>query len=185
VYPSAISSARIFALLGRSYLDPGGSGATQFIANNGSVIRREVYLAHPLPEDLGPFSARIQSQAVLGDGHMLWFDAGIEIEHEYAGWNMEVDIRRHLGWCTIATRLKDASLPYAALIRVGVAALPLVWFGKLINIWRDAIRCFRAYGVRAYEMPYVLVLGTVLSFVEIPGMWRAWMRQPLRGSAYR
>src|SRR4030095_14442408 len=74
VYPGRNRSERVLGLLSRAYLDPGRAGPIRYACNNHSVWKRDVYLRHPLPESLGPFSSRIQSESLLRQGHLLWFD---------------------------------------------------------------------------------------------------------------
>lgn len=185
VYPGADLQERILGLLSRSYIDPGAAGPTKFLTNNGVVFRTDVYRKHNLPEHLGAFAGRMQCEAILRDGHHLWFDPSIRIVHQFEGWPMEADIRRNLGWCTVATRLDDPRMPYAGLVRLGAAALPLVWLGKLVNIWRDTLRCRAAYDVRWAELPLALAIGFRVSLMEIPGMWLAYQGKIVEKTAYR
>lgn len=176
---------RLLALLSRSFLDPGGTGETIYLSNNCGVIRREDYLRHPLPEKMGAFSARIQSDRLLREGRKFWYDRSIVVVHEFEGWGMERDIRRNIGWGTVATRLEEPNLPYAGLVRLGPAAIPLIWAGKQWNSWMDCFRCFGQYRVKWYELPAALVLSCVVIGMELPGMWQAYQKRHLVGTAYR
>lgn len=176
---------RLLALLSRSFLDPGRTGETMYLSNNCGVIRREDYLRHPLPEQLGAFSARIQSDRLLREGRKFWFDRSILVVHEFEGWGMERDIRRNIGWGTVATRLEDPQLPYAGLVRVGMGAIPVVWAGKQWNSWMDCLRCFGQYKVKWYELPAAFLLSCVVISMELPGMWLAYQRKGLGETAYR
>jgi glycosyltransferase involved in cell wall biosynthesis len=184
-YEGSALLVRLLALLSRSFLDPGGTGETIYLSNNCGVIRRQDYLRHPLPEKLGAFSARIQSDRLLREGRKFWYDRSILVVHEFEGWGMERDIRRNIGWGTVATRLEDSQLPFAGLVRLGPAAIPLIWAGKQWNSWVDCFRCFEPYRVRWYELPAALLLSMVVIAMEIPGMWLAYQRKPLTGTAYR
>jgi glycosyltransferase involved in cell wall biosynthesis len=184
-YEGAELMVRLLALLSRSFLDPGGTGETRYLSNNCGVIRREDYLRHPLPEKLGPFSARIQSEGLLREGKTFWFDRSILVMHEFEGWGMERDIRRNIGWGTVSTRLEDPQLPYAGLVRLGVLAIPVIWAGKQWNSWIDCLRCLGQYRVKWYELPAALLLSCVVISMEIPGMWLAYQRKRLAGTAYR
>lgn len=184
-YEGTALMVRLLALLSRSFLDPGRTGETMYLSNNCGVIRREDYLRHPLPEHLGAFSARIQSDGLLREGKKFWFDRSIWVVHEFEGWGMERDIRRNIGWGTVATRLEDPQLPYAGLIRLGVVAIPAIWAGKQWNSWMDCFRCFGQYRVKWYELPTALLLSFVVISMEVPGMWLAYQRRQLVGTAYR
>ena len=70
-YEGQSLDTRVLALLTRSYLDPGVRGETPFVSNNAGAFRREIFLKYPLPESLGAFSSRIQSEAMKRDGCVL------------------------------------------------------------------------------------------------------------------
>ena len=176
---------RVLALLSRSYLDPGIRGETSFVANNAGAFRRDVFLAHLLPEELGAFSSRIQSEAMRRDGCILWFEPGMRVVHEFEGWSMEADIRRNIGYGTIATRLAEPKMPHASLIRMGMLATPVVAAGKLLNSWSDCIRCGSAYGVRWFELPVAMGAAVIVNLMEIPGMLAAYRRGSIQETAYR
>jgi hypothetical protein len=78
---------------------------------------------------------------------------------------MEKDIRRNSGW--------------------GTVAIPAFWAGKLWDAWRAAVRCRGHYGIGWHEMPAALGLAVVVVSREVPGMWRAYRREPLTETAYR
>jgi len=180
-------SERVLSLLSRSYLDPGRTEVThtQFISNNNAGFRRAVFLTHPLPTDAGPFAARMQSEAILRSGGQLLFEPRMRAVHDFAGWAMEGDIRRNGGYGTIITRLRDRSLPYAWLTRLGYASIPLFVAGKILNSWSDCIRCGRHYGVRWYELPAAFCLAVVVHLMEIPGMVSAFHGREITATAYR
>lgn len=185
VYPDQSFSARICALLARSYLDPGRAGVTHFIAINNCAFRRSAYLAHPLPTDIGTFSSRTQSEMLIRDGWTLWFDPDIEVIHDFEGWAMEADLRRNAGHGTVITRLADASLPYAWLARLGPVSILPILAGKVIDSWRDCVRCGRLYGVSWYAVPVAMVLSVGLHALEVPGMLRAFRGTGLKESFFR
>lgn len=176
---------RVLCLLSRSYLDPGRAGETVFASNNAVGFRRAVYLAHPLPETLGAFAARIQSESIRRDGGLLWFEPRMRVVHEFEGWPMEADIRKNIGYGTVATRLAEPWMPYASLVRLGIAAAPVIAGAKLVNSWRDCVRCGSAYGVRWYEMPFALAAAVAVNAMEIPGMLAAYRGRSVGSSAYR
>jgi glycosyltransferase involved in cell wall biosynthesis len=176
---------RVLALLSRSYLDPGRAGPTRFISNNNAGWKRAVYLAHPLPEDSGPFAARMQSEAVLRDGGRLLFDPEIRTVHEFEGWRMETDIRRNAGYGSVITRIRDPRMPHAWVIKLGPPSIAAIAVAKIWDSWRDCLRCWRQYGVRPGELPLALALAPVVIALEIPGMWAAFANRELSVTAYR
>lgn len=185
VYPDASFSARVSALLARSYLDRGRSAATRFIAINNCAFRRSAYLQSPLPTGIGTFSSRLQSEQLRRNGWTLWFDPGIEVVHDFEGWSMEADLRRNAGRGTIITRLRDASLPYAWLARLGRVSIPVILAGKIIDSWRDCVRCGRNYGISWYALPVAMLLSVGIHSLEVPGMLRAYKGSGLRHSFFR
>lgn len=185
-YPGRTRLERLLSLLTRAYLDPGGSGASHFVSGNAACYRRDVYLAHPLPVGLGAFAGRIQSESILRAGGELRFEPAMIVVHDFEGWPMEFDIRRNHGFCTVATRLADQRLPYAGLIRAGVAATPFIVSGKMIDAWNVCLRSYRHYDVKLWELPLALALAVFLQILEIPGMLAAYRGDIDTGvSAYR
>lgn len=176
---------RLLGLLARSYLDPGGQGLTRFISGNAACFRRDVYRRHPLPEGLGAFASRVQSEAFLRDGETLRFNPELVVVHDFEGWSMEQDIRRNHGYSTVVTRLCDDRLPYARLVRAGILAIPLIVAGKTLDSVSDSLRCFRYYNVKSYELPLALALSVVTHILEIPGMLAAYRGKALGKTAYR
>jgi glycosyltransferase involved in cell wall biosynthesis len=184
-YQGTRAGERILALLSRSYLDPGRAGTTRFISNNNAGWKRSVFLAHPLPEDAGPFAARLQSEAVLRDGGRLLFDPGIHTIHEFEGWRMEADIRRNAGFGTVITRLRDRRIPYSGLVRLGRLSIGLIAMGKTWNSWRDCVRCWRVYCRHWTELPLAMAVAPLVIALEIPGMWAAFAGRKVSATAYR
>ena len=115
----------------------------------------------------------------------MLFEPRMRAVHDFAGWAMEGDIRRNAGYGTIITRLRDHSLPYAWLARLGYASIPLFVAGKMLNSWSDCIRCCRHYGVRWYELPVAFCLAVVVHLMEIPGMVSAFRGREITETAYR
>jgi hypothetical protein len=184
-YPGRTLLERVLGLLNRSFLDPGRAAPTRFIGNNNAGYRRAAFLAHPLPTDAGPFASRMQSEAIARSGWRLFFEPAMLVIHDFEGWSMERDIRRNIGYSTIDTRLRDPSLPYAGLTRLGALSIPIFAVGKTLDNWRDVIRCGRYYGVRGYELGVAFVMAIVVHAMEVPAMFRAFRRRPLGRTAYR
>jgi hypothetical protein len=179
-YGGKALGVRISSLLSRAYSNPGGDGpTTRAIADNNAGYRRSAYLAHPLPTHMGGFVAHVQSHELLREGYVLWFDSGIGVEHDFEGWSMEKDVRRHRGYSAVRTRMLDRSLPYAWLVRLGPSGIAPLLARKSLSSWWDCIRCGRAYGIRWYELPVVMMASVGLNLLEVPGMLAAF-----RGSEF-
>lgn len=185
VYPSAGLTERILSLLSRSYVDRGVPGPTRFISNNNSIWRRDVYLENLLPSGLGPFAGRMQSESIMRTGYQLWFDPSVRVIHDFEGWPMESDIRRNTGYGTIISRLQDPFMPQAWLTHMGVGSIPVFVGGKILDSWRDCVRCASAFGVKWFQIPLVLLCSVVVHLMEIPGMWQAFRRKAIMGTQYR
>lgn len=115
----------------------------------------------------------------------MLFNPDLLVVHDFEGWPMERDIRRNHGYCTVITRLRDAHLPYAKLVRAGVIAVPFIVAGKTFDSVRDCFRCFRQYDVKTYELPLALALTVVTHVLEIPGMLAAYRGRTVGATAYR
>lgn len=184
VYPSASFTGRVSALLSRSYLDPGDAAETHYIATNNCAVRRAAYLAHPLPTEIGTFSAHVQSHALARDGWTLWFEPEAEVTHDFEGWAMEADLRRNAGHGTIAAGLAS-SVSYAWLARMGPVAIVPLLAGKILGSWRDCIRCGGSYHIPWYGVPAAMLLSIGVHALEAPGMLRAYKRAGLKSSLFR
>ena len=173
------------ALLSRSYPDPGGRGPTRFFSNNNGGMRRDVWLRFPLPTDAGPYASRLQTEAIWRAGGRFIFEPQMSLVHDYEGWTMERDIRRHHGYATVITRLRDDGIPYAWMVRLGYLAIPLIAAAKTLDNWADCLRCAHHYGVRWYELPIALTLSVWLHLMEISGMIQAFRGRPITRTKYR
>jgi hypothetical protein len=127
----------------------------------------------------------MQSESIRRSGGILWFEPRMRVVHDFEGWPMEADIRRNIGYGTVATRLADERMPYASLVRAGVASIPVIVAGKLFNTWRDCARCARAYGVRWHELPLALAAAVAVQIMEVPGMLAAYRGRRVGATAYR
>lgn len=184
-YAGAELSSRVLSLLARGYLDPGSDGVTRYVANNNCLMRRDVYLSCPLPEQAGAFAAHMQSEALHKQGFRFKFVAAAPVTHAFEGWEMERDLRRNTGYISIHGRRIDPSLPYASLLTLGWFALPFFAVGKFVHRLGDLLRCRRRYGIAWSEMPSAVALAARVQTMEIPGMVRALRGQPLGHSMWR
>jgi hypothetical protein len=176
---------RVMGLLSRSYPDPGCPGPTRFFCNNNGGMRREVWLRHPLPIAAGPYASRLQTEAIWRTGGRFEFEPRMRVVHDYEGWAMERDIRRHHGFSTVLTRRVDAAMPYAWLVRLGYAEIPIIVAAKTLDNWADCLRCAGHYRVRWYEVPLAMALSVVLHLLELPGMIWAFRGRPITQTKYR
>lgn len=176
---------RILSLLSRSYADPGGTRETRFITNNSAIYRRELLLSHPLPLGLGPFAARLQSEALHRAGWKVWFEPRTRVIHAFDGWSMERDIRRNFGYATIVTRKSDLEMPFAGLLRFGRLSIPVFFALRTLDSWWNCLRVGRDYGVAWYQTPLAFSTAVVLHLLEIPGMLRAFAGEAKPESTFR
>lgn len=176
---------RLLAALSRAYLDPGHEGRTQFISNNNAIIRRDVFLQHPLPEDGGPFAARIQSEAIRRAGGLLRFEPAMCVVHDFEGWAMERDIRRNIGYSTVRIRQLDPGMPWSWLVSLGVASIPIFVLARTLDSCWDCLRAGEHYGMRWFELPPAFALAFLVHLMEIGGMVKAFNREEITTTAYR
>ena len=107
------------------------------------------------------------------------------VVHDFKGWAMEKDHRRNSGYSTIITRLVDPRLPYAWLVHCGPLAIPLISLGKVINSFKDCLRCSHRYDVRWFELPLALLVAIAIHLLEIPGMIAAYRGKSVGVTRYR
>jgi len=178
-------ATRALAVLSRAYIDPGEAGPTAFISNNNAILRRTVFLEHPLPTDGGPFAARLQSEALRRAGRLLLFEPTMCVVHDFEGLAMERDIRRNIGYGTIRIRQLDPCMPWAWLTRLGVASIPLFVLARTVDSCWDALRAGRHYGLRWFEQPIAFALAFAVHLLEIGGMLSAFRHEAITTTAYR
>ena len=82
-------------------------------------------------------------------------------------------------------REAGAPAPDAWLARIGRLSIVPILAGKVLDSWRDCLRCGRRYGIRWYELPAVMMASVGLHALEIPGMLRAYHRGGLGRSLFR
>ena len=150
----------------------------RFVVHNTDATLH-VEAAAPESESLRPVFT------IRRDGGGLWFEPGMRTFHEYAGWAAQRDIWINSGYGTVLCRLRDPSMPYAWLTRLGVASVPLFVAGKILDAWLICFRCARAYDVPWYALPYALALAVWTRLWEAPGMWQALRGRALAATDYR
>jgi len=89
------------------------------------------------------------------------------------------------GESAVRTRLLDRSLPYAWLVRLGRIGIVPLLTGKILTSWWDCIRCGRAYGIRWYELPVVMMASVGINLLELPGMLTAFRNDSLTETCFR
>ena len=185
VYQGRSLSERILTVLSRAYLDRRGGGHTKFVSNNNAIFRRAVYIEHPLPIGGGPFAARIQSETLARNGYDLFFEPAMVVTHDFAGWGMEGDIRRNIGWATIRVRQLDPSLPHTWVIRFGPLAVLYFYAGHVVESCWHILRIGHDYGLKWYEKPLALAVTPYIHALEIAGMLAALSGRDIGATTYR
>lgn len=161
---------RIFALIDRSYVDPGSAGPTGAISNNNAGFRRDVLLQHPLQNDLGPFGAKAHAEAIRAAGGKLRFEPGMVVEHNYGGWSMQQDARRHIGFAMARHRQQNRHSRHAWMFRLGPLGLPVVVAMSIAGTWKKCLQCASDYGIKWFELPVALAVAIPTHAMEVPGI---------------
>lgn len=161
---------RIFALIDRSYVDPGGAGRTGAISNNNAAFRREVLLRFPLQNELGPFGSKAHAEAIMAAGGELRFEPGMVVEHSYGGWTMLQHDRRHIGFAMTRYRQLNNNSRHAWMFGLGLLGLPLVVAMSIAGTWKKCLKCASSYGVQWFEVPVALAVAVPTHVMEIPGI---------------
>lgn len=170
LYPMHRLSFRVLATLSRSFLDPGGPGRTKFISNNNAIYWRKVLLDHPLGDFPRPMATRLQAEAIRAAGGGLYFEPRMEVTHRFEGWPMEKRIRRRIGYRAIRVRQLDPRVPYAWMLRFGIASIPLVLGARILESCWNCVRAGRFYGLRWFELPIAFATAVYVHMFEIGGM---------------
>ncbi len=184
-YPGRTLVERILALIGRSFLYRRQTGDTDSISNNNAGYRRDILRRYPLSNAIGPFGAGLQNTAVVCDGHRVMFEPRMLAVHDFEGWAMECDVRRNVGYATVAVRQHEPRIKQAWFVKLGVLSLPLFYAGRVLMSSRQCIRYHRDYGVPVYALPMALGLAFIVHAMELPGMLRALRNRPITETAYR
>jgi Glycosyl transferase family 2 len=170
VYRGESFRSRVLAVLSRSFVDPGGPGATRFISACNALVRRSALLSHPLGAPPRALAARLQTEAIRMDGGALRFAPGMRVAHRFEGWPMERRMRRNIGYRAVRIRQIDPRLPYAWVVRLGALSVPLIVAARTLDSFRDCIRVGAQYGVRWFELPPALAIAVAVHLLEIGGM---------------
>ena len=183
-YAGGTLLSRLAGAIERSYVDGDTSGATRHFSTSAAGVRRSVYLEHPLPTSLGPFASRVQSEAMQRSGWRLLFDRRMRVTHAfYPGFF--ATYHYNVGYGTLRVRLEDARLRHAWLARLGYLSVPVFFAGRLLNGCMRALRSWRDYDIRWYELPAVFVVSIAGCLLEIPGMIRALRGAPPPATLFR
>jgi len=184
-YPARSRLERLLGLLDRAYLNRPATDDTDSLNNNSTGFRRDVLLDHPLPDGNGPFFNKLYAHQLIRLGHRVLFEPKMRATHDFEGWSMEGDVRRNIGFATIAMRLADRQMSGAWLVRLRHAAIPAIVLGKIgLSLW-TAARFAKDYGVAWYEVPLAWALAPVVHCLEVPGMLAALRGGDLGETAYR
>ena len=175
--------ARGMTLLGRSYIEE--DRESRHIANHGAGFRRSLVRDFPLPRAVGIFGSQLQAEKLLAAGRRLRFEPTMEVRHAYDGWAFERDQRPLLGYGVLRIRMEDDRVANAKLARLGILSVPIFFVGRLLRSWRNSLRYYRRYDVRAWELPAVFVYAVIGGVMEIPGMLRAVRGQPPHATRFR
>jgi hypothetical protein len=181
-YPSAAWRDRVLGVLSRSFVDPGGPGATRFITANNALVRRAALLRHPLSSAYPrALAARMQTEAVREDGGALWFEPAMRVAHRFEGWPMERRIRRNVGYRSIRVRQLDPRLPHSWMAGLGPFSIPLVLVARTLDSFRDCVRAGHHYGIRTHELPAAFATAVWVHLLEVGGMAQAVAERRLAG----
>jgi hypothetical protein len=177
-YPGDAWRDRVLGVLSRSFVDPGGPGATRFVTGNNALVRRAALLRHPLSSAYPrALAARLQTEAVRQDGGVLWFEPAMRVAHRFEGWPMERRIRRNVGYRALRVRQLDPRLPHAWMAHLGALSIPLVLVARTLDSFRDCVRAGHHYGIRTHELPAAFATAVWVHLLEVRGMAQAVVEQ--------
>jgi len=125
------------------------------------------------------------SQELLRDGHRLWFDPGMTVVHDEMDEGSVREIRTLMGESLILSRRLDPRHPYAWLVRLGYASIPIFVVAKSALTTVRIARRRAAHGVRWFEVPVAAGVGFVRHLLEVPGMIMAFRGRPVRAIHFR
>ena len=173
-YQGRSTLERALGLLSRCYVDRGKAGQVRLLSTNNMIVRRTVFCSDPLPVEAGPFAYRLLTERLLRQGGKLYFEPDMHAVHDFEGWPMERDLRRQVGWTSIRIRQLDVNIPGAKVVRLlGPAAVPLLYFYRVIESAGPCFRLPRHFGLLPRHIPLLLALAALVHAFEVPGMLRA------------
>ena len=166
---------RSLSLTDRGFDDPGNSGLTLHVSNNGALYRRSVLKKFPFPDAITPFlSSRLRNHSMRKAGHRFYFERRAVMKHALGGWEFVRDLRRNRGY---------ADMMYHGDTRF--FAVPKLLLSRL-NREVSNFKRLRARYLRLYDWPLTMLLMIFGRFLEAPGMLDAvYRRNEIRRSSYR
>lgn len=150
---------RCLSLLHRGFSDPGASGPTIHISNNGTLYRREVLEQFPYPKAITPFlSCWMRNNEMQRNAHLFYFERRAEMIHAFSGWKFVFDFHRNTGYSAM---MIYQEVRYSKILKLLFQSL--------------AIKCSSCFRLGKnylywYDWPSILVLLFILPLLEIPGM---------------
>jgi hypothetical protein len=177
--------ARFASLADRVVGDEGSAGPTVHVSLNNIAFRRDFYLDHPLSSAAGSCGFAFHSQALLRQGHRLWFDPGMEVAHDPMDFAAVRDARRLMGFSVIVSRKLDPQHPHAWLVRLGYASIPIFVVTKTLLAAKRIIVRGPAHGLRWYHVPGSVAAAFVRHVLEVPGMITAFRGRAVRTTQFR
>jgi hypothetical protein len=166
---------RCLSLLDRSFDNPGQSGETLHISNNGALYRRSILVKFLYPEAITPFqSSRMRIKNLREAGHKFYFEPKAVMRHAIGGLDFIQDFRRNTGYADMMEHsLKKQS------------EIPKLLWKRFTDECSDSLRLGPRY-LNWYDWPLLLFLSLVVPFLGIPGMLDAiHERENIPHSSYR
>ena len=180
-----VGRARFASLADRVVGDEGSAGPTIHVALNNIAFRRDFFLEHPISSDAGSCGFAFYSQPLLRAGHKLWFDPGMEVDHDPMDFAAVRDARRLMGMSVVLSRKLDPAHQHAWLVRLGYASIPIFVVGKSLLAAKRILVRGRVHGLRWYDVPGALGAAFLRQILEVPGMILAFRGRPVRNTQFR
>lgn len=173
-YGAETSWQRVLNLLDRSFDDPGRSGDTRHISNNGALYRTEVLRRFPYPSAQSPFlSSRLRNRQIFEAGHRAWFERGALTRHAIGGLGFVFEFRRHTGFSDIIV----SGDPHLRRIPSCLLARVRYELGHIRRLHREYVRW--------YDWPLATALFCFIRFPEAAGMLTAVRKGGFERTDYR
>lgn len=171
-YGETSSYRRVCNLLHRAWDDPGLSGQTDKVSNNGAIYRREILQAFPYPHAVTPFvAAELRNDRIKDAGETFYFAREAAMQHAIGGLSFLWDLQRNKGHqCMTASNHKR----FLSLAKE-----------KLARNWHQAGRIGKQY-LRWYDWPLFVLLSVYEVVPHIVGARYAKEEvEAIPGSSYR